>query len=364
MILKTHSKNRYLSFRIIACMWLILSSLRSTAIEPTWDIDLGATFDNREGNGPYLAGKTYFLTNLAAEAGLRLTKNDRIAGGAVWIQPVENSIKNGHIYPTIYYRHEGNKWSFSMGMFPMSQLREPLPGFLWCDSLTYYQKNLRGALVQFNQRNGYFEAYIDWRGIQSKKQREAFNIVFHGEYSPQRKIFLTGGYAMMNHLAKTLNAGEDQYVVDNFLVNPYIGINFSHKTPLDSLVIKAGGLLTIERHRKTGTWSTPGGLWLEVVGEWKFLGLRNSLYCGGKLFPLYGEFGHLLYQGEPYFSKGFYDRLDIYGKIYRNRYVDIEAQLNFNFTKGALMFYQRLLLNINVGNLGSTESKKKKFFNK
>lgn len=332
---------------------LIVLFLRFQAlsVEPTWHIDLGATFDNREGDGQHTASETYFITSLAPEIGLKFTKHDRIAGGAVWIQPIENTIKNGKIYPTLYYRHEGEKWKFSMGMFPMSQLRQPLPGFLWSDSLTYYQKNLRGALLQYQTKLGFFDAYIDWRGIQSKKQREAFNIVFHGEFHKEKNLFLAGGYAMMNHLAKTFNADENQYVIDNFLINPYLGIDLSHKIPIDSLVIKGGGLITVERHRKTGNWVTPGGFWLEVLGEWKFLGLRNSLYRGGKLFPMYGEFGNLLYQGEPYYASSFYDRLDVYGKLYHNKFVEIEAQLNFNFTKEGFMFYQRLLLNVDIGNL-------------
>lgn len=334
-------------FLLIFLFFII--NLPGYSIEPTWNIDLGATFDNREGDGKHSKSETYFITSLAPEIGLQFNSQDRIAGGAVWIQPVENSIKNGHIYPTLYYRHEGKKWKFSMGMFPMSQLREPLPGFLWSDSLTYYQKNLRGALVQYCSDKGYFDAYIDWRGIQSKTQREAFNIVFHGEYSRAGKIFLAGGYAMMNHLAKTAPADESQFVIDNFLLNPYIGFDFSSKCKLDSLCLKTGGLMTIERHRKTGNWTTPFGFWLEIMGEWRFLGLRNSLYAGGKLFPLYGEFGSLLYQGEPYYSSNFYDRLDLYGKIYHNNYVELEAQLNFNFTKGGFMFYQRLLLNVNIG---------------
>ena len=241
------------------------------AVELTWNIDLGATFDNREGDGKFAASKTYFLTSLSPEIGLKLNSNDRIAAGAVWIQPVENSIKNGKIYPTIYYRHEGPKWKFSMGMFPMSQLKSPLPGFLWSDSLTYYQKNIRGALAQFQTDKGFMEAYIDWRGIQSPNQREAFNIVFHGEANSAKKLFLAGGYVMMNHLAKTGGNTDGQYVVDNFLINPYIGLDFHKTTFLDSLVIKAGGLLTVERHRKTGNWATPGGFWMELLGEWKIL---------------------------------------------------------------------------------------------
>ena len=340
--------------------FLSITSLIAFPVDFLWDIDFSATFDNREGDGKHSAAETYFLTGLSPEVGIKFTDKDRIMGGAVWIQPVENTIKNGRIYPTLYYRHEGEKWKFSMGMFPMSQLREPLPGFLWSDSLTYFQKNLRGALVQFQNQNGFFDAYIDWRGIQSKNQREAFNIVFHGEAQLKNKMLLAGGYALLNHLAKSVENNEGQFVVDNLMFNPYLGLDLTQKVNLDSLTLKAGAVIGLDRDRKNGKWEVPSGFLMEVMGEWKFLGLRNSLYAGGKLFPLYGQFGSLLYQGEPYYSSSFYDRLDIYGKIYHNQYVELEAQLNFNFTKSNFMFYQRLLLNVNIGNFGSHALKKKK----
>ncbi len=330
---------------------IIFSRLLNHAIEPTWDIDFGAVFDNREGDGRMNKAETYFFVTLAPEVGLKLTGKDRIAGGAVWTQPLES--KFGSINPTIYYRHEGEKWKFSMGMFPRTQLREPLPGFLWCDSLAYFQKNVRGALVQYDSRHGFFDAYIDWRALQSDTKREAFNIMFHGELRPKAKHLLIGAHILMNHFAKSKDKSIPQGVVDNFLVNPYLGLDYSKSTVLDSLVVKAGILQTIERHRlNSDGWDCPGGLWLDAIVEWRFLGARNSIYAGKRgLLPLYGEFGSLLYQGEPYYQSKIYDRLDVYGHIYKNKYMDLEAQLNFNIAKGEFMFYQRLILSINIGNL-------------
>lgn len=325
---------------------ILLCFFNLNAIEPIWSVDLGSVFDNREGDGKIKKAETYFFMTLAPELGLKFTSRDRISGGVVLTQPLEN--KFGKLKPTIYYRHDGERWKFSMGIFPRTQLREPLPGFIWSDSLAYFQKNIRGALVQYNHRNGFFDAYIDWRALQSEEQREAFNIMFHGESHLKGKAFLIGAHLLMNHFAKSSKPGLEQGVVDNFLVNPYIGLDFSRKTVLDSLVVKAGILQTVERHRLKGSgWDCPGGLWLDTDFEWKFLGLRNSLYWGRRgLLPLYGEFGTLLYQGEPYYQSKIYDRLDVFGHLYRNKFVDVEAQLNFNISKGDFMFYQRLIVNI------------------
>lgn len=333
------------------CLFASLGSFSASAIEPTWSIDLGSVFDNREGDDLMYEDKTFFFTTLAPEFGLKFTPKDRIAGGAVWNQPLENDIKDGKVYPTLYYRHDSAKWKFSMGMFPRTQLKQPLPGFLWCDSLAYFQRNIRGALIQYDGGKGFFDAYIDWRQMQSETRREAFNIMFHGEMQPISKHLFLGAHLLMNHYAKTKHPDDSQSIVDNFLVNPYVGCDFSKKTPLDSLVVKAGALLTVERYRAYNGWHTPGGFWLDAIFEWKFLGLKNSLYVGDKLFPLYSEFGTQLYQGESYYQSPFYNRTDIYAKIIKNKNMELEAQLNFNVAKNNFMFYQRLILNIHLGNI-------------
>lgn len=337
--------------RLLYLLTFVLCGLNSFAIEPTWSVDVGSVFDNREGDTKYTKAETFFFITLAPEVGLKITEQDRIAGGCNWTQPLEN--KFGKVKPTIYYRHDGEKWKFSMGLFPRTQLREPLPGFLWCDSLNYFQKNVRGALIQYDKgTKGFFDAYIDWRGLQSETTREAFNIMFHGEVRPKNPHFLVGAHVLMNHFAKSKNASEDQHVVDNFLVNPYVGVDYSRSTVLDSLVVKLGVLQTIERNRAQDKWDCPGGLWLDGTFEWKMLGAKNSLYLGRRgLLPIYGEFGSLLYQGEPFYQSKFYDRLDLYGHVYRNKFIDVQAQLNFNFAKGSFIFYQRLTLVIYLGNL-------------
>lgn len=336
--------------KILFIIFLFSSIISSTAkaVEPKWKIGFKTIFDNREGNSRVTEAKTFFFTSFAPEIGLKFSAADFIYGGAVWNQPLENQVKNSKIIPTLYYRHDGRIWKFSFGMFPRTQLRQEMPGFLWCDSMAYFQPNIRGAMVQYFRPDVFFESYIDWRGIQSETTREAFNIVFHGEYN--KKSLLYGVYAKMNHLATTRRPEQPQFVVDNFLFNPYLGYNSNKATILDTLVIKTGAILGMDRNRENNKWKVPYGFWLDLMGEWKFLGIKNSLYLGKKLFSLHNQFGNILYQGEPYFKNSFYDRLDIYAKIFSKNNVDLQAQLNFNFTNSGLMFYQRLMLSILIGN--------------
>jgi hypothetical protein len=346
-------------------------------VDFTWNVDFNSVFDNREGDNDITDAKTYFFTKLAPEVGLKFSPNDRIAGGVVWFQPIGCEWEGHRVSPTVYYRHEDSRWRFSMGMFPRKQLTEEMPGYLWSDSLSYYQSNIRGALVQYTGERGYFDAYVDWRGMQTKSQREAFNIVFHGQMSPRRNWFNFGGYLQMNHYAMQKDAPEDQHIVDNFMVNPYLGVDLGKKTALDSLTVRAGLLMTVERNRarEDSSWDTPAGFYMEAVGEWRWLGVKNTLYVGKALMPsynypgaefldndaphatpedlqanpvVYSPLGPGLYQGEPFYQKNFYDRLNVYGYILRRQHVSLVASLDFHISPSSFIFYQRLMLSVTL----------------
>lgn len=349
--------NRFLPFRtlsrVFALLMLAASAAPLEAQELTWDVDFASVFDNREGSNRYTDTKTFFFTNLAPEIGLRFSEKDRIAGGVVWNQPIGCEWEGARVSPTLYYRRVDGPWRFSMGMFPRRQLREEMPSFLWSDSLSYHQNNIRGALVQYERPGrGFFDAYIDWRGMQTATQREAFNIVFHGRWYPRRDgVFFLGGHAMMNHFALSRENKENQHIVDNFLANPYVGTDLTRVTPLDSLRVRAGLLLTVERNRANpdDSWQTPCGGWLEIIAQYRRFGIKNSLYAGGKLFPSYLDFGAKLYQGEPFYRSSLYNRTDVWADIIRGDRVGLRASLDFHVTSDSFIFYQRLILRVNIG---------------
>ncbi|MDE6099688.1 MAG: hypothetical protein K2G01_01460, partial [Paramuribaculum sp.] len=95
-------------------------------------------------------------------------------------------------------------------------------------------------------------------------------------------------------------------------------------------------------------WEAPVGAWVEATAEWKWLGLKNSLYFGQRQFRSYESFSTVLYQGEPYYQAKFYDRAQVYAHLYRNRYVDLLASLDFNFAGSTFNFYQRLMVRVTL----------------
>lgn len=311
----------------------------------TWSVDFRSVFDNREGDEAYTEADTYFFTRLSPEVGLRFTEHDRLSGGVAWTQPVGYDWNGKRVVPTLYYERTG-RWGGAVGMFPKTLLHEPLPNFLESDSLNYFQCNIRGVLLQYNGGASFVDLFLDWRQRRTETKREAFDIVFHGQWRPRGRRFFVGCYAMMNHFALTRHAGDDQHIVDNFLVNPHVGIDLSGVTALDSLDIRAGGLLTIERNRAGDAWKAPGGVWLDVTARWRRIELKNTFYAGGHLFPSFAEHGNRLYPGEPYYSSNIFNHTDLTANLVSNRYVDLCASLKLNAARNALMFYQCIDLRV------------------
>ena len=336
--------------RIVACLVLALTvfvSAKAQRLE--WSVDFNTVFDNREGDKDMAPNKTFFHTQLAPEIGMSMFDGQhRLMGGVVWTQPVQDDWHGKKLSPTLYYKYTGRQGlSLSLGMFPRTSLHCQFPNYVFNDSVNYFQHNIRGLALTYVRPDGFAQAVVDWRAMQSERRREAFNIVFQGEWQRQGSAFLAGGLAMMNHLAKSSNPTPDQYVVDNFVVNPYVGLDLSHRTVLDSLAVRGGALASLSRNREFGNkWKTPVGAWLAIDVTWWRLGWHNTFYAGGRLYPYYSRFGALLDRGEPYYQTNWYNRTTLYGTLINNKFINLQASLDFNVAKNDFTFYQRLVLRV------------------
>lgn len=330
----------------------ILSVLSSgiMAQDILWDVDLTGFFDNREYKYPGQTSQTFFGTRLSPEIGIGVLNNKhRIMVGGSWIQPMGAKKDEGSLDLTAYYHYESPKFKMSFGSFARTQLIETLPAFLQYDSLTIFRPNITGALFQYIGHKGYGEIYIDWRQMQTEKRREAFIIVGSGRWQPG--IFYAGGNIVMNHLARSKNATEGQSVTDDMVVHPYVGLNLTRfVSPLDSLTIQCGYLLSLERNRGIGTWHHPQSITAEMLAEWRFIGLKNTFYAGGNQQPFYPQLGSQLNQGDPFYQAKLYNRTDIYFYFFRNRFVNCMASVNFHTTRSHVDLQQQLIVRFNLNN--------------
>lgn len=353
-------KMKRLRLSILALVYVVAGI---SAQEVVWSVDFNTIFDNREGDSKVADAKTFFLTQLSPEIGLSLLNGGHtVAGGIVWTQPIGCEWEGYRISPTLYYQYCDNGLQGFLGMFPREKLYRPLPDYIWNDSVYYVQRNIRGAGLVSAGRHGFIQALLDWRGMQTKTQREAFNVIAMGEwYKSDESPLSLGGLLMINHLALRENAPEDEGVVDNILYNPYIGVRFEKWLPsLKEFYVKSGVLGSISRDRKgENRWKVPAGFWLDITFRWKWIGVREELYAGSPLFPFYHKYGALLDQGEPYFSSDFYSRTEVKGYIIDKSFVTLKASLDFHVTSTDFIFYQRLILNINFDGGFATHRKNK-----
>lgn len=361
-----------------------------------WGVDAEAVFDNREGDQTYSPQQTIFFSRLSPSLGVRFGKSEhekinndgikkkytdvhKLVAGTHYIQPIGIGYKENKFIPTAYYtfshkvvkevkrdssvlRIDGTNtpdfkvWSVSFGMIPR-RLSYRLPEILWSDSMDYYNPNIRGILLQCTKNNlAFHEISLDWRSLQSADQREAFNVNYNVRKYFHRYLrgispFFIGGNAQLNHLAKRTPAPEGEGVNDDMFAYPYIGWDFSDKTVFDRFRIKAGYAVSFDRCRAIGDWEVDGGLLADLHLLWKKIGIIETLYAGNKQFPLYPTYGSLLNMGDPHYQSSFYSLTSIYSPIVHNRHVSFGAFLDFHVTKEGTSCYQRVVLNVNLGNV-------------
>lgn len=329
---------------------IYISGLYAQRPDLYWSVYMSAVFDNREGDTKYASAKTFFQTQLAPEIGVSLDEGRHlVAGGVVWNQPIGCQWEGHRLSPTLYYRYQNGGLRFALGMFGKGQLLAEMPNFIWNDSVNYAQRNVRGAMIGYCNEKGYFQAIVDWRGMQTDSQREAFNIIATGERKHFGGKFLWGGVAMMNHLALDKTT-PGQNVVDNFIYNPYVGFNLAKMvtSAIDSCGFRVGVLGGLTRDRGDKIWKTPVGIWMDLDVSWKFLELKNTFYAGGKLFPYYGHYGATLDQGEPYYAASLYNRTSVLVWFLRRKFINLRASLDFNVAPSHFNFYQRLIMEFSL----------------
>ena len=187
---------------------------------------------------------------------------------------------------------------------------------------------------------------MDWLGQIGKGRRERFMIFTAGSAEPWP--WLRMGYSgYMYHYANSL---EVRGVVDNVLLSPWIEFDLAPFVPLDRLSFSFAYLQSFQRDRiNVGRYQCPqGGEFTFELRKWK-LSLRNTLYYGRDLMPLYDSFdaggfkyGSGLYMGDPYYRvrpagaaidvPALYERIDIFWepRIAPGLYMKIAARFNFN----------------------------------
>ena len=303
-------------------------------------------FDNREFKPPTQTPQTLFGTRLTPLIGVRIQECHELMGGVSYIQEF-GSKKSYKVDPSVFYKYNTESFKVSFGAFPRRSLIKELPGAILYDSLLYFNPMINGALFQYISKNGFAEAYIDWRSKQGEYDREIFTIVSNGRYIWKDLFFLNWNVSM-NHFAKPRKA-DSLNVVDNFMVNPNIGLDFSRRTEIfDSLQITIGPLISLNRDRGLENWHTPVGFLGQFDIQWRFLGLNQTIYAGKNQLTFFDRYCSDLHYADPFYRAKFYSRSDIYFKIVDKQLFECVGSLNVHVAGGRTHFQQQLIIRFHI----------------
>lgn len=316
-----------------------------------YDLDAQIFFDNREYHNPLDSSQTILGTRLSPEIGVSfrdsLRGEHRLMGGVQYIQPMNGSFHDAVLMPTIYYHYKTPHFNFLFGSFPVKYMRKALPGVLLDDSLSYFSPNLRGALMRYAGKLGYIEAACDWYSMKTQEHPyEAFRLMLNGEL--QYRWLYAGAYLTSGHYTQPMPNHSKIRVCDNLVINPYVGVNLSSITPLDTLQLQCGYLYTMSRDRYQYDVMTGYGVMLDFQAAKTFckrhaVGLKNTFFYSDNFMPMYYRFGVNLYRGHPFYRAKWYNRTELSADIVKFDFVDLRFSWVFHYVLGWKVGHQQMV---------------------
>lgn len=243
-------------------------------------------FDNTEYTGTKLGrSETTFAARLSPKVGLQWSdKNSLVVGADIFANFGEQGKFLSKARPQLYYRFATPKVKALAGIFDRNELKGYYSEVFISDVNRFYENRLHGFMGQYAGERGHIELALDWCGMYSKEARERFCILSAGHLDILKSGALYGGYALqVFHYA-----GSEQIsgsVVDNIIVNPYIGSRFKAFFDFD---IKLHAIVAMHRDRAVeSNMRFPGGAMLQLrIQKWGVY-LEEQLYTGGHLMPYY-----------------------------------------------------------------------------
>lgn len=273
-------------------------------------IDFTTYFDNFEYSGTTLGESgTTFSARFTPKLGLEWNEqNSLIIGVDLFSNFGDDSKFISKARPQLYYRYASPKVRAYAGIFSRQEMVGYYSEIFLSDEARFYENRVQGIMGQYVGDRGYAELSIDWCGMYSEESRERFRVLSAGRYNFCKNSLLYGGYALqVFHFA-----GSEQIagsVVDNIIVNPYIGTQFNAFFDFD---VKLHAILTMQRDRAVeDSMHYPGGAMLDVrMSKWG-LYLHEQIYTGKNLMPYYYSapnpdfpmgYGAALYSGSTLFG--------------------------------------------------------------
>lgn len=280
--------------------------IAAAAMAQTLDVDFSGLgfLDNREYKDFVARSRTYSGTRIAPDVGIRIDSLNSFVVGANALHEFGAVPFFVKVDPIAYYKFLNKNWQFNIGEFSRTGLIDNYPRALLNDTLQYYRPNMEGMYLRYLSNNkSFFEnLWIDWVSRQTDTQREEFLVGFEGKYKPSEHCpFYVSNYFTLLHDAGAAILTPEDHIMDNGGFQVRLGLDFSHKTVLDSLSFEAGVFTGLERTRGVDQLQTPTGFVASAYLSYWRLAMFNEFYAGPGV--------HLMY-GDAFYEKPRYYRMD------------------------------------------------------
>lgn len=336
--------------RHICLLVIAVLSLNSASAQEDYklltDIGFDTFFDNTEyTDTTFGPSATAFAVRFSPQIGLQWNeKNSLMFGVDLFANFGEQDTFASKVRPQIYYRFASPKVRAFAGIFDRKEMRGYYSDLFLSDVSRFYENRVQGFMGQYLGERGYAELSFDWCGMYAHESREKFRVLSAGEYSFDKAKHFYGGYALqVFHYA-----GSEQIsgnVVDNIIVNPYLGARFNAFFDFD---IKLHYILTMQRDRAVEEkMQRPQGVMLQArMSKWGLF-IEERFYLGDNLMPYYYNsntqtfpqgYGADLYYGDSVFAAGgelLSDTRIGYSKQFFGNTVSLNAYIAMYYNGGA-----------------------------
>lgn len=336
--------------RIFASFALLLSACLCTAqrLTPEWSVTFFSFADNREYKPEQRQIPQSILGSwLVPQVGLQLDSVHHLHTG-VGLQRYFGSADQApdQVAYVAYYRYFARPFELYVGSFPARSLLADYPNALFYDSIANLRLNSANIFWRIFGQRWHANIWLDWSGHQTQTQREAFLVGIAGRYRLGKTYATLQSY--MHHFAHTAAGSSDQHIVDNGMGRLCVGVGTSAGFLLDSLNVNAGMLGAYSRERGVDPrYQFSGGFFGEAAIEKFGIGIKNTLYIGENLMPLYGKYSaEHLYWGDPFYQNTLYNRSDFYVQLFETDRVQGRFTWSVHAAAGFITHQQTFTLSV------------------
>ncbi len=346
-------KNYFL--RIFLYIFLFFVPICLFSQELQWKAGLYYFFDNTEFARSTIAKpQTMAGVHLSPEIGISWNTEHSVYAGVDMLKLSGSQNVTDKTDLIAYYQNTTPLMKFRAGAFQRAELLSNYSDFFFQDSVINFRPIIHGLFWQVGQKHQFFNFWLDWVSHQTVNDREIFYV---GASAHKRfKYFFTDFQSYLYHFAGRENNLND-HVCDNALAHLSVGVDYSNRQGLDTLLFAIGALTGFERERALVTSHTPLGAVVRFNVEYRGIGINNMMYVGNPRLVMYKKFGGNLYWSNPFLQSNFYLESRFYLNLFHSSDIQGKIASNFHISERKLMYEQTFYLRISLNNHSKFDKK-------